>query len=1092
MKLVKILLFLIVGLSILFFVIHQKVSLVPTKKNIPFIEKYPTKNNINDRELIPPVSAINELDFINEISDAPVASVSDWSFFGPKNAGGRVRDIAVDLDNSNILLCGGVSGGIFRSTNAGESWERVSSTEYIRLSSMAQDPRPSHRNKWYATTGELPTYNIFPILGHGIYKSEDNGITWNRLSSSFSDDPEPNLSHPFDITQRVVVHPETGDVYVAALNGIYRSQNEGTSFEKVLGNDNVQISAKNDERTRGHSEIHIAADKKIYATVNIYPNPNIENGGFYISTSGNANDWESITPEFVHDSIFRVVIASSPTPPNNVYFLSAFYNADFSLYSVLNRDTYLYRYSPATSSWNDLSNNLPASREHRAPYTQGGYNMDIAVHPNNPNIIVMGLIGIFWSTNGFTDASNTYERRVNDIIHADIHSFAFDPNNSNIMYIASDGGINKTTQSLMAFQNLDVDILNKYFTLNNTGLSVAQCYDISIASNAVYAGTQDQSAWLGSNERNDWLSYPGGDVTKTASSKDGKYLIYSTSAGTNELLVNIDTSFLTKNDNESITLDDHEIERLINTDIYLSSYVFDPTQMYRFIGVSSAFDPRGLRLYVIDRIDKFAENPTDNLPRFLPVSDTSMTLNLIKISSYPNHIIYGATYGSQVSVFREEEFPGVIPTLVRLDNVFSPTPTVTRLSKEGFPESRISSIAINSYHASHVLISFDRYDTESKILFSDDGGDSWQNITGNLMPENSSSTGPSILSAGIMGNDSIFFVGTSSGLFSTSLLNNEQTIWQRVNPNVLKNHIVRDIEIDQNDRITVGTYGGGVYQAEYDMEANLEVGFRQPIQNVKMSSSSTKIINLENFIFGNNPRVEVSSTNPELVSASIIQNNSVRLTSQEREGNSIITITLHGNTIGSTESFVVQVLDDTQPAQIDIDFRINTIDPTENIVSGIFEITNTGNEHITIKNFSSNLYLPSVTTPISLPSGDTREFIGYSYQNLPLFLTERIARLVLEINKSPHIVFFNKSVNFTPINTHTHKIPVVNIYPNPTQNFINIESDTFIKAVLYNLSGKYLIKSSHKQMNVSSLNTGIYLLKIYTHNGISHTKVIKQ
>jgi hypothetical protein len=76
---------------------------------------------------------------------------------GPSNLGGRTRALVIDKsDNtSNTIIAGGVSGGVFRTTNGGESWTKVSSNDEIHnVTAIAQDPRPGFQNIWYYGTGE--------------------------------------------------------------------------------------------------------------------------------------------------------------------------------------------------------------------------------------------------------------------------------------------------------------------------------------------------------------------------------------------------------------------------------------------------------------------------------------------------------------------------------------------------------------------------------------------------------------------------------------------------------------------------------------------------------------------------------------------------------------------------------------------------------------------------------------------------------------------------------------------------------------------------------------------------------------------------
>src|SRR5258705_10921165 len=78
---------------------------------------------------------------------------------GPNNNGGRTRAIAYDIryngTTNKILLAGGISGGIFRSTDGGANWTRVTpANEVHNVACLAQDPRPGSQDTWYAGGGE--------------------------------------------------------------------------------------------------------------------------------------------------------------------------------------------------------------------------------------------------------------------------------------------------------------------------------------------------------------------------------------------------------------------------------------------------------------------------------------------------------------------------------------------------------------------------------------------------------------------------------------------------------------------------------------------------------------------------------------------------------------------------------------------------------------------------------------------------------------------------------------------------------------------------------------------------------------------------
>src|SRR6185436_153354 len=83
------------------------------------------------------------------------ASTSNFVSRGPWNVGGRTRAIAVDVTNENIIFAGSVNGGLWRSTDGGATWTRVSPmNQNPSVTWIEQDKRPGHTNTWYYSSGE--------------------------------------------------------------------------------------------------------------------------------------------------------------------------------------------------------------------------------------------------------------------------------------------------------------------------------------------------------------------------------------------------------------------------------------------------------------------------------------------------------------------------------------------------------------------------------------------------------------------------------------------------------------------------------------------------------------------------------------------------------------------------------------------------------------------------------------------------------------------------------------------------------------------------------------------------------------------------
>src|ERR1035438_2676486 len=102
-------------------------------------------------------------------SQLPAAGLptNGWTWLGPGNIGGRVRAILVHPTSTNIMWCGGVDGGVWKTTNSGAAWFPLNDfMANLAISCMVMDP--TNANIIYAGTGEF-TYNADGIRGAGIF-----------------------------------------------------------------------------------------------------------------------------------------------------------------------------------------------------------------------------------------------------------------------------------------------------------------------------------------------------------------------------------------------------------------------------------------------------------------------------------------------------------------------------------------------------------------------------------------------------------------------------------------------------------------------------------------------------------------------------------------------------------------------------------------------------------------------------------------------------------------------------------------------------------------------------------------------------------
>ncbi|HEY0067938.1 MAG TPA: sialidase family protein, partial [Flavisolibacter sp.] len=366
-------------------------------------------------------------------TDQRTSALNNYFPAGPNNVGGRTRAAAYDVryngTTNRVLIAGSVSGGIMRSTDGGNTWTLVTPENDIHnLTALAQDPRPGFQDTWYAGGGEAYGNSASELgatyLGHGLWKSIDNGATWTKLPLNTITDINGNLlspgtleafDHPFDFVHRLAVNPQTGDLYVAGHRRVMRSTNGGATFQVVLGSPTAATS------TTGQTEVTISNAGRILAAIN-GGHPDASFRGVWVSSTGSLNSFTRIAggQTLGVDSVDgwrandptgggkRIIMTLAPSNNNVVY---VFYENGLSS-DQAQPEGDLYRLdistaTPSTYIWSNRSANLPnhpaGDQSGSDPLSlQGGYNMVVAVKPDNPDMVFVGGTNLYRSSDGFT------------------------------------------------------------------------------------------------------------------------------------------------------------------------------------------------------------------------------------------------------------------------------------------------------------------------------------------------------------------------------------------------------------------------------------------------------------------------------------------------------------------------------------------------------------------------------------------------------------------------------------------------------------------------------------------------------------------
>ncbi|MCC5945035.1 MAG: T9SS type A sorting domain-containing protein [Bernardetiaceae bacterium] len=765
-----------------------------------------------------------------------------WKEIGPYDVGGRTRALAQDRRNPDIIIAGGTSGGVWKSDNGGASWTpKTPNTHNLSITSLVQNPNMP--DEWFYSMGELVGNSAgdrgfkAPYAGSGLFRSADNGESWNYLQYEATEFPTNwqkvenpatsftnNNTNAFNFTLRIAISPTSSSIFVASNNyGILRSDDAGETFELILG-----AQQRAEVGRFRFSDISIASDGKLIAALS---GKKQDGAGIFISEN-NGNTWENITPSDFPETHERTLLAHAPSNPMAAYSLTHTGNStrrDDSPYRI--DDVRFFKYNLANNTAEDRSANLPDYGNVGVFATQGNYNMVLEVKPDDEDFVLVGGINLFRSDNGFATRARTSDPNLhwiggfhndnrggygNDNHHPDQQGLWFDVENPDILISATDGGLSRTTVT-------DAGIV--WESLNN-GYNVTQFYTVAIANwtDFVMGGTQDRGTpLLGFASNQTQLSPQIFDLTRA----DGAYcafdrnkpLIYASSQngfmGRFKIQGNsIVWSYIYPSEAQDQN--------------FINPFILDPAdnnKMY-YLGGNTIW-----------RQDNLAVLP-DYINGTMQGWQQAVSLNLNSRNYFISAISASEKNPAQRLYFAASSYRNFRPILYRLDNAHSARNSRGReipLPNDIPNGAFISAIAINPQNADEILIALSNYNIVS-LYHSADGGDTFTAVEGNLAG-NESLPGPSVRHALIHTHKgkTTYLVGTSIGVFSTEILDANATEWVQEGTAELGNAVVTMLEARPKDgTLAVSTHGRGIFigfaeQAFFDgLEEPLELIAKNP------------------------------------------------------------------------------------------------------------------------------------------------------------------------------------------------------------------------------------------------------------------------
>ena len=730
---------------------------------------------------------------------------------GPTNVGGRTRAVAFDVRDEDVILAGGVSGGVWKSLDGGATWTRKSDPNNRNsVTCIVQDTRAGREDTWYHGTGEIVGNSArgggAPFRGSGIFKSTDNGETWNPIASA--QDGDPNVfNSQFQYIWDIEIDPENlaqDEIIVAAFGGILRSIDGGDTWDVVLGQTlfNLDESTNlNESNASFYTSLERSSSNVFYATLSTEAASDevSPDAGFYFSQNGVT--WTDITPLTEESQYRRTVVGTSPSNPDIAYFM-----VDSNPVFILEHRLSQLNQSGRINGFDPSPRQIPESDlELGGIDTQGSYNMMVKVHPQDPDIVFIGATNLFRSTDGFRTQENitwiggynpeggssTYPGH-----HPDQHDLLFLPSDPDVVLSASDGG-------LFESQNIGADSVE--WLNRNNGFITSQFFTIAQSKipndDTMLGGMQDNGTDLTRLGSSSWQGIIGGDGGYAATTNDNLLWFASFQRG--------QTLRLTFNNTFGITsfgrVDPGSLVAEAGSSyLFVNPFALDPNNQNRM------FCAGGNHLYFhpnVSQIPGGSQVPTGlgwSRVNEDPINQNTL-VSAIDVSSDSEKVYFGTSGGQ----------------LFRLDNAANQTQfSLVEITSNLFPEvAYVSSISVNPEDNEHILIVFSNYNVPS-IFESRDGGASFEDVSGNL-EENAdgSGDGPSVRWIEIVPKNTgnLFLAGTSIGLFGTEDLSGATTTWIKESEDLIGSSVIMMTDYRASDgRLAIATHGNGVFRTQID------------------------------------------------------------------------------------------------------------------------------------------------------------------------------------------------------------------------------------------------------------------------------------
>ena len=733
--------------------------------------------------LIYPDISFSKKKKINYSLDSLVHEIGEWRNIGPFRGGRSTASTGITTDNQTYFM-GTTGGGLWKTTDAGLSWDNVSDGYFNTGSVGAVSVSESDNNIVVVGMGESPVRGVMTSSGDGVYKSRDGGNTWEHLG----------LEKTKHISQ-IIIHPNNPDImYTAAQGspydgtterGIYKTTDGGATWEKVLFVD--KMSGANDLAMDYNNPRVLYASFWDHQRLPWYVRSGGNGSGIWKTTDGGEN-WKKLTEGLPKKVMGKIGVTVSRANPNLVYAI------------IESDEGGLYRSEDAGDSWVLVN-------EDRVLRARSWYYMHIFADPSDENIVYVLNAPMMKSI----DKGKTFTNI--QVPHGDNHHLWINPNDSDIMINSNDGG-----------SNISFNGGKSWSTQKNQ--PTAQFYRVNVDNRFpywVYGGQQDNStvAIKSSSFSNgiswkDWIAGVGGcETAYVAFDPDNPVLMY---AGCYQGIITEYNAVLDNNKNIMAypemglgePSDEQKYRFNWNAPILVSMH--DSDVIYHAANKLLKTSDRGVTWKEIS--PDLTRNKRENMgPGGGPITNEGAggeiyhTIYYVAESPHDKDVIYaGADDGLlHITMDGGKSWKNITPEM---------------------EEGMINSIEVSPHDPATVFIAFNRYkfdDFKPYVLKSDDFGNTWE-VFNQGIEENSF--------VRVVREDKVkkglLYAGTERGIYLSMNGGENWTKWQRNLPIVP----ITDLKVHNND-LVVATQGRSFWIFD-DLTPIHEIGQDSKSKNVHL------------------------------------------------------------------------------------------------------------------------------------------------------------------------------------------------------------------------------------------------------------------